>query len=132
MIFSSLLAALVVTPLIELWVILQVSELYGWRFTLMLVVLTGIIGAWLARTQGILILRSIQRDLSEGRIPTPQMMDGVMILLAGALLITPGLLSDVVGFLLLAPPVRVVIRSWLRRLAERKIRQGNVTFIYRE
>ena len=132
MIFSSLLTAFIVMPLLELWLLVKLGGHYGVGPTLLLVVVTGIAGAWMARTQGVMILLSIQRELAEGRMPAPQMIDGVMILVAGILLLTPGLITDAAGFLLLVPPVRVIIRGWLRRKLERKLREGTVTFSLRQ
>ena len=89
-------------------------------------ILTGFVGALLARREGFRVMLAIRRDLEEGQMPAPRMMDGLMILLAGALLITPGLITDTVGFLLLLPFVRAAIRMWLRRKLERKLREGSV------
>jgi len=119
-------------PILELWLLVKLGGHYGVVPTLLLVVVTGIAGAWMARTQGVMILLSIQRELAEGRMPAPQMIDGVMILVAGILLLTPGLITDAAGFLLLVPPVRVIIRGWLRRKLERKLREGTVTFSLRQ
>jgi len=126
------LTAFIVMPLLELWLLVKLGGHYGVGPTLLLVVVTGIAGAWMARTQGVMILLSIQRELAEGRMPAPQMIDGVMILVAGVLLLTPGLITDAAGFLLLVPPVRALIRGWLRRKLERKLREGTVTFSFRQ
>lgn len=132
MVFSYLLALFVVMPLLELWLLLLVGARMGWGPTLLLVLFTGVSGAWLAKAQGYWVLGAIQRDLAAGQMPAPRIMDGVMILLAGALLITPGLITDVAGFLLLVPATRQLIRNWLRLQLEQKLREGSVTFSYRE
>jgi UPF0716 protein FxsA len=75
-------------------------------------------------------LLKIQQEMSIGNIPAPQMIDGVMILVAGALLITPGLITDIAGFLLLVPYVRGQIRLWLRKKLEEKVRNGYVQVNY--
>lgn len=130
MIFTYLLAAFIFLPIIELWLLFKVDAHFGLGATLLIVVMTGFIGAWLARAQGLMVTLQIQRDLSEGRMPAPRLIDGTMILIAGALLITPGLLTDSVGFLLLVPAVRSQIRGWLRYKLEQKLSDGsmNVTF----
>ncbi|MBT3192482.1 MAG: FxsA family protein [Verrucomicrobia bacterium] len=130
MIFSYLLAAFIVLPITELWLLFKVDEHLGLGATILIVVMTGFIGAWLARAQGLMVTMQIQRDLAEGRMPAPRLIDGMMILIAGALLITPGLLTDTVGFLLLVPAVRSIIRAWLRQKMEQKLKDGsaNVTF----
>jgi len=124
MIFTSLLAAFIVMPILELAVLFKVHESLGLGNTLAIVILTGVAGAFLARAQGMLVLARIRRDLAEGRMPAPQLMDGMMILIAGVLLITPGLITDAVGFLLLVPAVRGAVRAWLRRKLEEKFRDG--------
>ena len=130
MIFTSLLAAFILMPLIELAVLLKVHDVVGLVNTLAIVIITGFVGAFLARAQGIMVLAQIKRDLAEGRMPAPRLMDGVMILIAGVLLITPGLITDAAGFLLLIPAVRTIIRAWLKRKLEAKLRDGtaNTTF----
>jgi len=112
-------------PILELVVLFKVHQAFGLGNTLAIVVFTGIVGAVLARAQGIMVMTAIQRDLAEGRMPAPRLMDGVMILIAGVLLITPGLITDSAGFLLLLPPVRAFIRAWLRKTLEDKLRSGS-------
>jgi UPF0716 protein FxsA len=130
MIFSYLLVAFILLPITELWLLFKVDAHLGLGATLLIVVMTGFIGAWLARAQGLMVMLQIQRDLAEGRMPAPRLIDGTMILVAGALLLTPGLLTDTVGFLLLVPGVRAIIRAWLRQKMEQKLKDGsmNVTF----
>lgn len=130
MILISLLAAFILIPILELAVLLKLHDVAGLVNTLAIVIITGFVGAFLARAQGIMVLAQIQRDLAEGKMPAPRLMDGVMILIAGVLLITPGLITDTVGFLLLIPAVRTIIRAWLRRKLEEKFRDNtaNITF----
>lgn len=129
MIISLLLAVFILMPVAEIAVLLKVHESIGLFDTLMLVILTGFVGAFLARQQGMMVLFQIRKDMAEGRMPAPRLMDGVMILVAGVLLITPGLITDSVGFLLLVPIVRAGLRGWLRRKIDSKLRDGsaNVT-----
>ena len=130
MMLTSLITAFILIPILELAVLLKLHEAAGLGNTLAIVIITGFVGAFLARAQGIMVLAQIRRDLAEGRMPAPRLMDGVMILIAGVLLITPGLITDTVGFLLLIPVVRSTIRAWLRRKLEEKFRDGtaNITF----
>jgi UPF0716 protein FxsA len=123
---SYLLALFIGLPIIELALLIQVHGRVGFVPTLLLVLLTGVAGAALVRRQGLAILLQIQREVSAGNIPAPQMMDGVMILVAGALLVTPGLITDTVGFLLLVPYIRTLIRSWLKRRLEERIQSGYI------
>jgi len=132
MVFSYLIALFVGLPLVELWLLLVVGQRIGWLPTIALVVVTGMMGASLARYQGFQTVVAIQREMGQGIMPAPRMMDGVMILLAGAMLITPGILTDIMGFLLLVPATRQLIRNYLRIKLEKKLREGSVSFTYRE
>ncbi|MDF7801987.1 FxsA family protein [Pontiellaceae bacterium B1224] len=113
-------------PVVELVLLIKLHGIVGALPTILLVLLTGIAGASLVRRQGINILSKIQKELNIGNLPAPQMMDGVMILIAGALLVTPGLITDFVGFALLIPFVRERIRFWLRKKLEEKMRNGSI------
>lgn len=130
MLFACLLAAFVLMPLLELALLLRVHQTVGMAATLGIVIVTGAVGAALARFQGLMTLRAIRMDLAEGRMPAPRLLDGLMILLAGALLITPGLVTDTIGFLLLVPALRRAIRGRLRRRLEQKLREGRVTVLH--
>ena len=125
MIFTWLVTLFIAMPILELAVLLKVHQSLGLGNTLAIVIFTGVVGAVLARAQGLMVMTAIQRDLAEGRMPAPRLMDGVMILIAGVLLITPGLITDSAGFLLLLPPVRVSIRALLRQKLEEKLRNGS-------
>ncbi len=115
-----LLILFVVVPLAELALLLQVADQVGPWATLGLVIFTGVVGATLARWQGWRVLSRIQSDLSQQRMPTEALFDGAMILVAGALLLTPGIMTDLVGFSLLIPPCRALYRRWLQRHFRRR------------
>lgn len=132
MVFLYLLLLFIVLPLAELALLLKVGEYLHWEGTIALVILTGVAGAALARWQGLKVLFSIQKDMAEGRMPAPYLLDGLMILLAGALLVTPGLITDAVGFSLLVPPVRRNLKQWLRKKLEQKFNRKNVQTTYVE
>jgi UPF0716 protein FxsA len=123
---SYLIALFIGLPIVELALLFELHGLVGFLPTVLLVLLTGIAGAALVRRQGIAIVLKIQRELSVGNVPAPQMIDGVMILMAGALLVTPGLITDASGFLLLIPFVREKIRFWLKKKLEEKVRSGYI------
>jgi len=125
MIFGYLVLLFVVTPLLELAILFKVNEWLGLQETILLVLCTGIVGAWLARAQGFVVLQKIQQDMSAGRLPAPYLLDGLMIIIAGALLITPGLLTDTVGFLLLISRVRAFVKLWLRARIEARLERGD-------
>jgi UPF0716 protein FxsA len=110
-----LLILLTVVPLVEVVILIRIAEYLSWSATLALVVLTGALGAWLARREGIRVLGRIQADLAAGTPPTGAMVDGALIVVAGLVLVTPGVLTDLCGFALLIPPIRARVK---RRLTE--------------
>jgi UPF0716 protein FxsA len=117
-----LLAVLfLVVPLAELYVIIQVGQAIGVLDTLGLLILISVVGAWLAKREGLGVLRRIQRSIDAGRVPGTELVDGFLILLAGALMLTPGFLTDILAILLLLPPSRAVVRRQLRRAFARRI-----------
>ncbi len=101
----------------------------GTPATLGIIVLTGAVGASLARRQGLRVLRDLQAETTAGRLPADPLMDGAIILLAGALLITPGILTDVFGFLCLIPATRALGKRAVRRRFERAMREGRVVMM---
>jgi UPF0716 protein FxsA len=108
--FLRLLLLFTLVPLVELYLLVKLGSVVGVAPTVALVVFTGILGAWLARVQGLGVLRRIGADLDEGRMPTDALLDGLLILVAGAVLLTPGLLTDTMGFFLLVPRGRAAVR----------------------
>lgn len=125
---SRLILIFVAVPLLELAILLRIGQWIGLMPTVAMVVATGVGGAALARHQGIRAFLAVQRELASGRLPGRSLLDGLAILVGGALLLTPGVLTDLVGFSLLIP----VSRRWLQRLArrslERRVREGSVEF----
>ncbi|MCB9852334.1 MAG: FxsA family protein [Phycisphaerales bacterium] len=93
-------------PLVDLWLLFRIGEWLTFVPTLACVILTGVVGAAIAKRQGISTIARIQQELAEGRMPTTQLGEGVLILLAAAVLITPGFITDAFGLLLLVPPIR--------------------------
>jgi UPF0716 protein FxsA len=110
-----------VVPVVELAVIIQVGQWLGVADTLVLLVLISVVGAWLAKREGIGVWRRIQRQLELGRMPGNELLDGLLILFAGVLLLTPGFLSDLLGIFLLLPPTRATARAVLRRRFARRV-----------
>ncbi len=124
--FARLALLFVVVPLIELVLLVQLGRWVGLWPTLALVLGTGIAGASLARAQGLRTLAEFQRELAAGRLPGGPLMDGLAVLVGGAFLLTPGLLTDVAGFTLLVPASRRWIRRRLTARLERMQRDGTV------
>lgn len=123
----ALLLVLIVVPIVELAVFVEVSGRIGILNTVGLLLLISIVGVWLVRRQGLATLQRIRSSLAVGVVPTPDLVDGAAILLAGGLLVLPGFVTDAVGLLLLFPPTRSVLRRVLRsffvgRVAIREVR----------
>ncbi len=118
--FFRLLLLFTTVPLIELALLVVIDRHIGLAATLALVIATATVGAWLARSQGLRTLGRLQQDMQAGRMPAEPMLDGLMILIAGAVLLTPGLLTDLFGFFLLVPAGRgLVRRAVAKRLKQR-------------
>ena len=106
---------IILVPVLELIVMFKVAGAFGWLETLSMLVLISVVGAWLVRRQGLSTLMRIQRELNEGAVPTKSVVDGLLLLVAGVLLLTPGFVTDVIGILLVLPPTRIALRTALIR-----------------
>ncbi len=109
-----LLVAFIAVPMIEIALFIQVGGYIGVLSTLLIVLITAIVGSYLVRNQGLRELGNLQRSFSEMRDPTEPLANGAMILFAGALLLTPGFFTDIVGLSLLVPSVRRAAFVWMR------------------
>jgi len=109
-----LFLAFIGVPLIEITLFIQVGGAIGLGYTLLIVVLTAVLGTWLVRSQGIAALSDLQRSFGELQNPAEPLAHGAMILFSGALLLTPGFFTDAVGFALLVPAVRRAVFNWLK------------------
>ncbi len=118
-ILARILALFLIVPVVELALLLQVDKLVGFWPTVGLIFFTGILGGFLAKREGLSVWRRLDERLGTGDLPSKELIDGVIILCAGALLITPGVLTDLFGFLGLIPPSRAVIRKLIEKWAEK-------------
>lgn len=109
-----------VAPLVELAVIVQVAGAVGVANTIGLLIAVSLLGAWLAKREGLGVLRRIQAALDRGQTPSTELVDGGLILLAGALMIAPGFISDCLALLLLIPPTRALVRLPVLRYVTRR------------
>ena len=123
---ARLLLLFVLVPVAELALLVELGRRVGTPATIGLIVLTGVLGAWLARRQGLGVLRSVRAEMAGGRVPAGTLVDGALIVVAGAVLMTPGVLTDALGFFLLVPAGRRLIKSRLRRRFERAVERGDV------
>lgn len=126
--FIKLLILFTLVPVIELYVLIEAGRQIGVGATIGMIFLTGIAGAYLARSQGFNLINRIQTDLNQGRIPAEEMMDGAMILAGGLLLLTPGFCTDLFGFCLLTPVTRQFFKVWLKKWLNYKIQRGEIHF----
>jgi len=110
----------IVLPIAELYVIIQIGGAIGVVPTLAILVADSLIGAALARSQSRAAWERFNRALAEGRVPGREVFDGAMIILGGALLLTPGFITDVFGIFLLLPPTRAALRKFLTRFASKR------------
>jgi UPF0716 protein FxsA len=124
--FFTLFLIFAVIPLIELGILIKIGTVIGTLNTITLVILTAAIGAYMVRMEGIGVLSRIQHNMQEGQFPAEELINGAMVLVAGALLLTPGVCTDVIGFLMVIPVSRNVIKRLIKRYIEKKISSGNI------
>jgi len=113
-------------PLLELFILIQLGQVVGLWPTIGLVVLTGFAGASLARLEGLRTILRIRGEMAHGRLPGKALLDGLAVLLGGALLLTPGILTDIVGFSFLLPPTRRILLSRIRKRLEQSLKSGSI------
>jgi UPF0716 protein FxsA len=118
---------LILLPIMEIYVLIESGRLIGVGATVLLVVLTGIAGSWLMQHQGLELLRRLQADLAAGQLPTGALLDGILLLIGGVLLLTPGFCTDLVGFTMLVPVTRRLWCDWARRWLAQQLASGRLT-----
>ena len=124
-----LLLAIIVIPALEIGILISVGRLMGVLPTVLLIIATGVAGAYLAKKQGLEVIRKVQDDLREGYMPGDSLLDGICILAGGIMLLTPGLLTDLAGLLLLLPFTRKAAKAKIYRYLKRKMERGNIIII---
>jgi len=112
-----IIGVLLLIPLLDMLLLVVLSGMLGWQLIVLLVVLTALVGMFLVRAEGRHTLAKIQRKTAQGEAPTDELLDGALLLVAGAFLLTPGLVTDGVGFLLVLPftryPIRLAVKKWV-------------------
>jgi UPF0716 protein FxsA len=121
-----LFLAFTLIPVIELYLLIKLGTTVGVFNTLLLVILTGAVGAYLARRQGLEALFKVKARLQQGEPPAEEMLDALIIFIAGIVLLTPGLLTDITGLLLLLPAIRLRFKIWLRKKFNQWMQHPNV------
>jgi len=128
MFFTKILILFVIVPVTELYILIEVGKKIGSLSIIGIIILTGIIGAYLVKSQGFMILRKIQNDLNEEIMPGDSLIQGAIILAGGILLLTPGFVTDIVGFIFLIPVSRNIVKKYLLKWLQGKIKEGNFYF----
>jgi UPF0716 protein FxsA len=124
--FGRLFLLFTVIPLVELYLLIRIGTWIGALPTVLIVLGTGFVGAWLARLQGFQVWMQIRFEINEGRFPGTPLLDGLLLLAAGLFLVTPGVLTDILGFALIIPVTRVPIRRWMAEKLRRMMDSGTV------
>ncbi|MBN1760373.1 MAG: FxsA family protein [Chitinispirillaceae bacterium] len=128
--FIRLVLLFTLLPLAELFILLKVGAAIGLLNTIILVIGTATLGAYLAKRQGLETLNRIRQQLENGALPAEELIDGLLILIAAVVLITPGLLTDTFGFLLLIPQTRRWLKRYVKELFNNRISRGSM-WVYR-
>lgn len=126
--FSALLFLFITVPLIEVWILVTVGGILGAAPTVAIIFLTGILGAAMARAEGLKALAKVQQALAEGRLPGSEIVSGLMVLVGGVLLLTPGILTDCLGLACLIPLTREPLARAARTVLGRYVRTQGITF----
>lgn len=126
--YFKLLLIFIIIPMIELLVLVKLGEIIGLLPTLLLIVGTGIVGASLARSQGFKILGRIKSSFRQNSVPADHLVEGLLILVGGVLLLTPGLLTDITGFVFILPGTRNIIGRYVKKKIAEYIQKGNIHF----
>lgn len=126
-----LIPLLIIVPALEMWLLILSGKTFGALPTFLLVIFTGVLGAYLAKKQGIAVLMKAREDLSYGRLPGEAILDGICILLGGAFLLTPGFITDALGFFLLFPLTRKLVKPMLARWMQTFFKNGRFMTIKR-
>jgi len=121
-----LLLLLILAPVTEIYVLIRIGRATSVWFVVLLVLVSAVVGLMLAKIEGVRVLRRMQRELDEGKLPGDRLLDGVLILVAAVLLIIPGLVTDAFAFLLLFPPTRAVVRYLIKWRIRRRMERGRV------
>jgi len=128
MFFTKLLILFVIVPVTELYILIEVGKRIGSLTTIGIIIFTGILGAYLVKNQGFMILKKIQNDLNDGIMPGDNLIQGAIILAGGILLLTPGFVTDILGFIFLIPVSRNIVKKYLLKWLKGKIKENNIYY----
>ncbi|RKD25101.1 hypothetical protein BEP19_04585 [Ammoniphilus oxalaticus] len=123
-----IIALLLIVPTIEIWLLITAGKAFGWLPTLLTIILTGVVGGWLARKQGLQVFYSAQRQMRQGQLPGEALLDGLIIFTGGLLLLSPGFFTDTLGILCLIPMIRGPIKIYLKGWLWKTMQNGRISF----
>ncbi|MFX0558744.1 FxsA family protein [Tepidibacillus infernus] len=126
--FRTIVFLMIVIPALEIWGLIKAAQFIGGVQTFLAVILTGVIGAFLAKKEGLKTWNKAQIELRNGQLPGDAILDGISIFAGGLLLLTPGFFTDTIGFFMIFPVTRKLIKGYLKRWLERKIQTGRWYF----
>lgn len=130
--FRIIVLLLIVVPALEIWGLFEMGKLIGGWQTFALILLTGFLGAWLARREGRKVWEYARQQLSVGQVPTDSILDGIAIFAGGLFLMSPGFLTDVLGFLMVFPVTRPIFKAWILVFIRKRIGTGGQSFFWRK
>ena len=126
-----LFLAFTLIPILELYLLIKIGSYLGAFTTILVVIITGFLGAYLAKLQGLRSLMRIRESIAHGKVPAEEMVDAMLIFMAGIVLLTPGFITDITGFLILIPKPRMWFKRWLRKKFDQWIAENKVRMIIR-
>ncbi|UFT98010.1 membrane protein FxsA [Radiobacillus kanasensis] len=129
--FKWILLLILIVPALEIGIFVWAGGIIGPWWVVCLIILTGVIGAWLAKQQGTEALNRARQSINVGQVPHEQIIDGICILLGAAFLVTPGFITDTIGFLLLIPVSRRPIKLWMKAILSKMLSRGTITIFRR-
>lgn len=115
---------LILTPILDLYILVKASQAMGFGNTILLIILTGVAGYYLARSEGRIIIRNINREMSQGNVPGDELLTGFCILVGGFLLLMPGIVTDIVGITMVLPGTRNAYKQYIKRYLQKMINKG--------
>lgn len=122
-----ILTFIIAMPIIDLYILIKASQNMGFWTTVMLIIATGIAGYYLARSEGKVVISSINRELSQGRIPGDDLLTGLSIIIGGIFLIVPGIVTDIIGITMILPGTREIYKNYIKKRLDDKIRRGSAS-----
>jgi UPF0716 protein FxsA len=129
--FRLLLVLIIIVPALEIAVLIFSGNVIGVWPTIFLIIATGVLGAWLAKKEGLQAIRLAQLQAQQGQLPSGVILDGICILIGGVVLLTPGFITDAIGFFLLIPQTRTFAKALLLKIFHSMIKNGNFIIVNR-